>query len=151
MNAIKRHLPTASRLILGLIFLVNGLNGFFQFLPMPALPARAMAFAGALLGTGYMFPLLKTIEVISGALLLSGVLVPFTLTLLAPVIVNIAAFHLFLAPAATPMVVLLLATELHLAWTYRAAFAPLFARQRAVTSGRPVALPATERPHAEAA
>ena len=33
MNPIKRHLPTASRLLLGLIFVVFGLNGFFHFLP----------------------------------------------------------------------------------------------------------------------
>jgi uncharacterized membrane protein YphA (DoxX/SURF4 family) len=149
MNSIKRHLPTASRLLLGLIFLVNGLNGFLQFLPMPAMPGDAMAFAGALMKTGYFFPLFKTIEITAGALLLAGVAVPFALTLLAPIIVNIAAFHLFLAPAALPMVAVLLAIELHLAWTHRAAFAPLFAR-KLPTTVRP-AVRAVEDQHAAAA
>jgi hypothetical protein len=149
MNPIKRHLPTASRLLLGLVFVVNGLNGFLHFLPMPAMPGDAMAFAGALMKTGYLFPLLKTFEVTAGALLLANVAVPFALTLLAPIIVNIAAFHLFLAPAAMPMVALLLATELHLAWTHRAAFAPLFARQPR-TSSR-AAVHAVDDQHAAAA
>ena len=129
MRAIKRHLPTASRLLLGLIFFVNGLNGFLQFLPQPPMPAAASAFAGALLGAGYFFPLLKSVELAAGLLLLTGVAVPFALTLVAPIIVQIAAFHLFLAPGGMPVVALLLAFELHLAWVHRAAFAPLFARR----------------------
>ena len=41
MNAIKHHLPTASRLLLGLIFVVFGLNGFLHFLPQPPAPPAA--------------------------------------------------------------------------------------------------------------
>jgi uncharacterized membrane protein YphA (DoxX/SURF4 family) len=129
MTAIKRHLPTASRLLLGLIFFVNGLNGFLQFLPQPPMPPEAAAFAGALFGSGYFIPLLKSVELAAGILLLAGVAVPFALTLLAPIVVQVAAFHIFLAPAGMPVVVLLLVFELHLAWVHRAAFAPLFARR----------------------
>ena len=63
-------------------------------------------------------------------MLLAGVLVPFALTLLAPIIVNIVGFHLFLAPAGMPLALLVLALELHLAWVNRAAFAPLFRDRR---------------------
>jgi hypothetical protein len=58
--------------------------------------------------------------------LLSGLTVPFALTLLAPVIVNIAAFHLFLAPNGYPPALVVIALELFLVWRYRKAFAPLF-------------------------
>ena len=126
MNALRRHLPTASRLLLGLVFLVNGLNGFFNFLPMPTPPPAAAAFAGALFQTGYFFPMLKGIEVVAGAMLLAGVLVPLTLTVLAPIVVNIMAFHLFLAPAGMALALIVLALEVHLAWAYRKVFAPLF-------------------------
>ncbi len=88
-----------------------------------------MAFAGALFATGYFFPLLKATEVFAGALLLGGVLVPFALTLLAPIIVNIVAFHLFLAPGNYAVVGLVLVGEIYLAIVHRAAFAPLFARR----------------------
>src|SRR3954447_1895285 len=131
MNAISRRLPTIARVTLGLIFFVFGLNGFFHFLPQPPAPPRAMAFAGALFASGYLFPLLKAVEVTAGALLLAGALVPFALTLLAPIIVNIVAFHLFLAPGNYAVVGIVLAAEIYLAIVHRAAFAPLFARPAA--------------------
>ncbi len=74
-----------------------------------------MAFAGALFASGYVFPLIKTIEVVAGLLLLSRVAVPFALVVLAPIIVNIVAFHSLLAPAGLPVALLVLVTELHLA------------------------------------
>jgi len=121
MNAIRHVLPTAVRLLLGLTFFVFGLNGFFHFLPQPALPQAAMPFLGGLMSAGYFFPLLKGTEVLAGILLLSNRFVPLALTILAPIIVNIAAFHIFLVPGPL-MVAFLLASEIYLAWVYRAAF-----------------------------
>ncbi|MBX3187958.1 MAG: DoxX family protein [Labilithrix sp.] len=121
MNAVTQKLPGVARVALGLIFLVFGLNGFFHFLPAPPPPASALGFVGGLASAPYFFPLLKGTEVVAGVLLLSNRFVPLALTLLAPIIVNIAAFHLFLAPS-PGMVVALLAAEIYLAWSYRAAF-----------------------------
>jgi uncharacterized membrane protein YphA (DoxX/SURF4 family) len=125
MKTLTQKLPLAARLLLGLTFFVFGLNGFLHFLPQPAPPPAAGAFAGALYATGYLFPLLKATEVLAGALLLAGVFVPLALALLAPIVVNIAAFHLFLAPGNWGIVGLVLACELFLAWTHRASFAPM--------------------------
>lgn len=125
MPALQKLVPTAARLFLGLVFTVFGLNFFLHFLPTPPQPPRALAFAGALFGSGYLFPLLKSVEVVTGLLLLSGLFVPLALALLAPVVVNIVAFHLFLAPAGLPIPLAVLAAEIYLAWTYRAAFAPM--------------------------
>lgn len=121
---MTRLLPVAARTVLGLIFLVIGLNGFFHFMPNPPMPPRAGEFMGGLAAAGYMFPLIKGTEVIAAALLLSGRLVPLALLLLAPVIVNIAAFHLFLAPGGLAMVATIVGLELFLAWSYRDSFAP---------------------------
>lgn len=126
MRTLIDKLPVVVRSLLGLTFLVFGLNGFFQFLPQPAVPAEAGTFLGGLVSAKYLFPLLKGTEIIAGALLLSGRFVPLALTLLAPIIVNIAGFHLFLAPG-LPMVVFLLGSELYLAWAYRDAFRPMLA------------------------
>ena len=125
MHTSRKVVPTVARLFLGLVFTVFGLNFFLHFLPTPPEPPRALAFAGALFGSGYLFPLLKSIEVAAGLLLLSGLFVPLALALLAPVIVNIIGFHLFLAPGGLPIPLAVLAAELYLAWTYRAAFAPM--------------------------
>ena len=123
MKTILQKLPLAARLALGLVFFVFGLNGFLHFLPRPPMTAPAGAFVGALASSHYLMPLLSATQVVSGALLLSGFFVPLALTLLAPVIVNIVAFHWFLAPGNYLVVSIVVACELFLAWAYRAAFA----------------------------
>ena len=117
-----------ARSLMGLVFLVFGLNGFLQFIPKPPPPQAARDFFGALFATGYMLKLIFGTQAIGGALLLLGVAVPFALTILAPVIVNIIAFHIYLSPEPGAMAPALLvaALEVFLAWYYRAAFAPLF-------------------------
>jgi hypothetical protein len=122
MNAITRNLPTLGRIGLGLVFSVFGLNGFLGFLPHPSVPEAAGSFLGALAATGYMFPLIKGTELLSGLLLLSGRYVPLALTLLAPIVVNIVAFHALLAPGGLAMGLFVLAAEIYLAWVHRAAF-----------------------------
>jgi uncharacterized membrane protein YphA (DoxX/SURF4 family) len=130
---ISRHLVTAARIAMGLAFFVFGLNGFLNFLPQPSgpVPAGAMAFGGALMQTGYMFPLIKGTETLVGLLLLSNLFVPLALVLIAPVLVNIIAFHAFLAPDDIGIPVVLVAIELVLAWTHRNAYRPLLARRDA--------------------
>jgi len=122
MKTVKNLLPTVARVLLGLSFFVFGLNGFLHFLPNPPHPAAADQFLGALFGTGYMFPLIKGTEVLAGIALLSNRFVPLGLTLLGPVLVNIIAFHAFLAPEGLGLVVGLLVLELFVAWSYRASF-----------------------------
>lgn len=124
MTRRARKLTTIARIALGLVFTVFGANGFLQFLPQPPMPAEAGAFLGALLATGYMLPLLKAIELGAGLMLLSNRHVPLALMLLAPIIVNIAAFHVFLAPGGLLLPALVVAMEVYLAWTYRSSFAP---------------------------
>lgn len=139
-DAIRSKLPTAARMLLGLVFFVFGLNGFLQFLPQPPLPAPAGALMGAMAASGYMLPLIKGTEVLAGLLLLGGRFVPLALVLLAPIIVNIALFHVVLAPVNLIMVVLLLALEGYLAWAYRAAFTGVLqANARPATAARSTA------------
>ncbi len=92
---------------------------------MPAPTGVAAVFMGGLGATGYFFPLLKGTEVIAGLLLLSNRFVPLALTLLAPLVVNILAFHAFLAPAGIALPLAMVALSLYLAYTERAVFAPL--------------------------
>lgn len=115
-----------ARFLLGLIFLVFGLNGFIHFIPMPEEPPAAGEFLFALFQTHYMLPLIFASQAIAGTILVIGIAVPLALVILAPVIVNIAGFHLFLAPAGLPLAIVVVALEGFLAWQYRAAFAPLF-------------------------
>jgi uncharacterized membrane protein YphA (DoxX/SURF4 family) len=120
-----KYLPTIARILLGLAFTVFGLNFFFHFIPNPPAPPAAGAFAGALFATGYLFQLLKVLEVASGVALLAGRFVPLALAVLAPIIVNIIFFHAFLHPAGLLLPVVVLALELFLAFCYRDAFRPM--------------------------
>ena len=126
-KSFTRHLPTAARILMGLIFLVFGMNGFLHFIPQPKtpLPEGAASFAGALLKTGYMFPMVMGTQLLVGVLLLLNRWVPLALALLAPVVVNIFAFHVFLAPSGLVLALVVLVLELYLAWAYRDAFRPM--------------------------
>jgi hypothetical protein len=137
-SALHLSFRTFARVALGLIFVVCGLNGFLDFLPHPTapIPDGALAFAGALMSSGYFFPLLKGTEVLAGVLLLSNRLVPLALAILAPVIINIFAFHAFLAPSGISLAVILLLLEAGLAWSYRAAYRPLFSLQPGARAGQ---------------
>lgn len=64
------YIRAALRTLLGLIFVIFGLNGFLHFLPMPPVPTPAAAFSGPLFATGYMIPLLFATQVLGGVLLL---------------------------------------------------------------------------------
>jgi hypothetical protein len=126
MTRSQFKVKTAARLLLGATFTVFGLNGFFHFLPAPAPTGAAAAYVGGLVASGYMFPLIKGTEVAVGLLLLSNRFVPLALTILAPIVVNIVAFHAFLAPAGLGLPILVTALGVYLATTERAIFAPFF-------------------------
>ncbi len=113
------------RILVGLVFTVFGLNGFLQFLPQMPMPQPAMTFLGGLAASGYMLPLLFATQVVAGVLLLLGLFVPLALALLAPVIVNIFLFHVFLVPGGLPLALVVVIFELFLVWMNRAAFAPM--------------------------
>ena len=117
-----KHAGTAARIILGLLFLVFGLNGFFNFLPAPTPPEAAAKFLGGLASSGYFFPFLKGTEVLMGALLLSNLFVPLALIILAPVLLNIFLYHFFLAPEGLLLPVVLVALALFLGHAYRGTF-----------------------------
>jgi uncharacterized membrane protein YphA (DoxX/SURF4 family) len=134
--ALARYATHAARIALGSLFLMSGLNGFLEFIPPPStpVPAGAIAFAGALASTGYMMQLICATEAAVGLLLLLNRFVPLALVLLAPVVVNIVAFHVFLAPAGLGMALVVLALELGLAWRCRDAYRGVLSARVALQS-----------------
>lgn len=124
-----RFLPVIARILMGLMFLVFGLNGFLHFIPQPkdAMPDNVMALMGGFMKSGYMMPLIFGTQALVGALLLLNCFVPLALALIAPVIVNIIAFHMFLMPSTIGPGIFVLILEIYLAWTYRRVYAPMLA------------------------
>ena len=103
-----------ARILLGLPFLVFGLNGFFEFMEQPEHGPEATKFLGALVDSGYLMPLLKGTEVACGALLVLGLFVPLALTVLAPVMVNILGYHLGLGEPGVELIEELVGDDPHL-------------------------------------
>jgi putative oxidoreductase len=91
-----------ARILLGLIFLVFGLNGFLHFIPMPPPTGLAGQFFGVLFGS-HFYVVIFGVQTIGGLLLLGNRFVPLALVLLGPVIVNIFFFHALMAPAGLPL------------------------------------------------
>ncbi|MEA2206567.1 MAG: putative oxidoreductase [Blastocatellia bacterium] len=87
-----------ARLLLGLIFVVFGLNGFLNFIKGPMPTGLAGQFVGALVLSHY-FWVVGALQIAGGALLLVNRFVPLALVLLGPVIVNIICYHVFLNPS----------------------------------------------------
>src|SRR6266567_8966871 len=96
-----------ARLLLGLISVVFGLNGFLNFLSMGPMPTGlAGQFMGALFVSHYYY-VVAGLQVIGGALLLVNRFVPLRLVILGPVIVNIILYHLFLNRAGIVLAIVL--------------------------------------------
>ena len=92
-----------ARLLLGLTFVVLGLNGFLNFLSMGPMPTGlAGQFISALILSHY-FWVVAALQVAGGVLLLVNRYVPLALVLLGPVIVNIICYHVFLNPMGWPL------------------------------------------------
>src|SRR5256714_9842373 len=107
-----------ARILLGLVFVVFGLNGFLHFISMgPPPEGLAGDFMKALFVSHYFY-VVAVLQIAGGALLLRGRFVPLGLTLLGPVIVNILLFHIFLQPAGLPLAVVVGALALFLLWAY---------------------------------
>lgn len=121
------YLVIAARILMGLIFLVFGLNGFLHFIPSKRLPDGAMAFFGALKNTGYMFPLIFATQIFAGVLLILGLFPAFALVVIAPVIVNIILFHANLSPVGYQPAIAVVVLEIFLVWAYRKSYRPMFA------------------------
>src|SRR5947209_12445553 len=106
-------LTIIARSLLGLIFVVFGLNAFLQFIPMPPPQGLAGDFMKALFMSHYFY-VVALLQIVGGALLLIGRYVPLGLTLLGPVIVNILLFHVFMDPSGLPLALIVAALSLFL-------------------------------------
>jgi putative oxidoreductase len=117
-----------ARILLGLTFLVFGLNGFLNFLHMPMPPGPAGQYMGVLFTSHYLDVVLL-VEVVAGALLLSGQFIPLGLVLLGPVIFNILLFHAFLFPSGFPPALFVTILWFIVFFGVRKAFSGIFAQK----------------------
>src|ERR1700723_642882 len=99
---IMRTASLIAQYLAGVIFLVFGLNGFLNFIPLPPPGGIAGQFMGALFASHYLWVIFG-FQVIAGVLLLVNRYVPLAVAILTPVIVNILSFHALMAPSGLPL------------------------------------------------
>ena len=120
-----RTVSVIARYLMGVIFLVFGLNGFLHFIPLPPPSGVAGQFMGALFVSHYL-TFIFGLQVIAAVLLLANRYVPLGLAVLAPVIVNILCFHALMAPSGLPLAIVVAVLWAVIFVDVRSAFAGLF-------------------------
>jgi uncharacterized membrane protein YphA (DoxX/SURF4 family) len=118
-----------SRLLLGLIFVVFGLNGFLNFLNMGPMPSGlAGQFIGALVLSHYIW-VVAALQLVGGALLLVNRFVPLALVLLGPVIVNIILYHVLLNPSGAVLALVVVVLWGIVFYSHRQYFSGIFVQR----------------------
>jgi putative oxidoreductase len=126
---VMRTVSAIARYLAGVIFLVFGLNGFLNFIPLPPPGGIAGQFMGALYASDYLW-VIFAFQVIAAVLLLVNRYVPLAVAVLAPVIVNILSFHALMAPSGLPLALFVAVLWAVIFVDVRPAFAGLFQARR---------------------
>jgi putative oxidoreductase len=129
----KLFLETAPRILLGIIFLLGAIDGFwFVFsgahLIHPPTSDRGLAFEQALKAVGFFWPFMKLVELTGALCLLTNRAPALGLALLAPIMAVVVLFHAVLNPQGIPMAALLIVCGVLLARAYARRYASLFER-----------------------
>ena len=114
-----------ARILLGLVFLVFGLNNFLHFIPMQPMPGDAGTFATLMYTHGWL-TFHGLLYVIAGVLLIVGRYVPVALVILGPILVNILLFPMTLNPGGIGPGLVCAVLELFLIYAYWPAFRAIF-------------------------
>jgi putative oxidoreductase len=121
------------RVLLGFLYLVFGLDYFFHFIPYePNHTGRVAAFKAGLVGIGYFYPMIKSIQVVGGLSLLINRYAPFSAVVVFPISVNVFLYHTILVPSGWWMGVLLIAPNLFLGFAYWTYYKGMFVKIPAV-------------------
>jgi uncharacterized membrane protein YphA (DoxX/SURF4 family) len=121
------------RILLGVIYLVFGLDYFLHFIPYQPMHTGAAAdLKTGLMGTGYIYPMMKSLQIIGGIGLIVNRYAPFFAVALFPISLNVFLFHTILVPSGWLMGVFLLVPNLFLGYAYRHYYKGMFARKARV-------------------
>ncbi len=128
MNTIL--LVTIPRVLLGLIFLLSAVDGFYAMatghrLIHPPVSPRGELFEQGLINAGFFWPFLKIVNLLGGLSLLFNIMPALGLALIAPVMAVIVLFHLTINPGGLPVALILVVTGGLLVYAYRDRYAAL--------------------------
>jgi len=116
-----------ARSVLGFLYLVFGLDYFLHFIPyQPLHTGSPGALVAGLKGTGYIYPMMKSIQILGGLSLLFDRYAPFSAVVLFPISLNVLLFHTILVPSGWLMGLFLIVPNVFLGWAYRKYYSGMF-------------------------
>jgi uncharacterized membrane protein YphA (DoxX/SURF4 family) len=97
-------------LLAGLMFINAGLDKFFHYMPVPEdMPEKMVKAGAAFMEIGWLLPLVGTIEVLGGLLLIFGRTRALGAIIILPVLTGILLTNISMAPSGLPLVFVLIA------------------------------------------
>jgi putative oxidoreductase len=120
-----------ARILMGLMFVVFGLNGFLQFIPVKSMPPGLAGEFLTVLFQSHWVWVVSAFQLVGGVLLLVNRYVPLALTLLGPVLVNIISYHALLQHSGAQPAIVATICWLLLFYRYRQYFTSLFVMKAA--------------------
>ncbi|HEY4323214.1 MAG TPA: hypothetical protein VGN20_04490 [Mucilaginibacter sp.] len=115
------------RLLLGFLYLVFGLDYYLHFIPYQPLHTGVPgALVAGLKGTGYIYPMMKILQIAGGLSFLLNRYAPFFAVVVFPMSLNVLLFHTILVPSGWYMGVLLIVPNLLLGYGYREYYNGMF-------------------------
>ena len=110
---------------MGLLFVMASVVVLFNLVPKPELTGAVKTFNEGMDAAPYFIPVLKVVELLCGIAFLVGRFVPLATVVIAPVIVQIFLFHLFMDTTGLPVPIFLVAANIFVAYYYRDSYAGL--------------------------
>lgn len=114
------------RILLGALMVFASVSYFFKIGDQPAPTGDMATVMGGFMATKYLFPLVKTIELIAGLSLLVGKFTKLFLLALLPVSVNIFLIQVFLTPSEAAIGAFVLVANLFLIYANWSSYKHLF-------------------------
>jgi putative oxidoreductase len=115
-----------ARTLLGLAFIIFGLNMFHSFIPQPPMSGAPADFFNVTAMESHYMLVVAFFQILGGLCALSGRFTPLGLTIIGAIGVNILTFHITLGAAGLPMAGVFALLELFCLYAYRANFAGIF-------------------------
>jgi putative oxidoreductase len=105
------------RSLAGLLLLFASISYFFHLFPEPPLTGNMKTFNDGIVASGYLMPLVKTVELLCGIAFVTSKFTRVAYIVLMPISINILFVHLCLAPEGIPVAVFLFAANVFLIYT----------------------------------
>ncbi len=127
MNFRNKYLVLTVRILLGLLMTFSGVMGFIAGSQMKGTPPEMLATLQPLWSAGIM-QLIKATELVAGLMLLFGVLPALAAIFLAPVMVGLLVYGVFVVPSLIPFAIVLTLANAYFGYVYWEKYKAIFSK-----------------------